>query len=396
MKFLAIKSHFLAYQDSGEAYLPALFMAHPLGMSSAVWDEVCDRLHGYYRCIRWDLPGHGSSGVAASGKLSAEMLAHDVLSLADTLEIENFSFIGTSIGGVIGQSLCQVVPERLQQLWLTNTGAVIGTKEGWAERAKNVRQSGLKEMAAAIVPRWFAPSYVEQYPEVSIGWQTQLTRTDAESYAKLCEVLAQVDNRQKLASYEGDVALLAGAEDVAAPVTTLQGLQTAFSHAQLTVFDGLGHVPSVEMPDQLVDYIQSNANRGLFYQSKVSEYGISYEQGLKQRNNILGEEHVARASKNATTLDSPFQQFITRNAWGELWGDTSLTLQQRSMITTAILAALGRDGELELHLRTAQRLGIEEAQLRQVLMHVAIYAGVPAANHAFSLAKDNGWGEAIN
>ncbi|WP_420230200.1 carboxymuconolactone decarboxylase family protein [Psychrobacter sp. ER1] len=66
------------------------------------------------------------------------------------------------------------------------------------------------------------------------------------------------------------------------------------------------------------------------------------------------------------------------------------------MITTSILAALGRDGELGLHLRTAKRLGISEDQLRQVLMHVSIYAGVPAANHAFSLAKDNGWGNPIN
>ncbi|HET7347779.1 MAG TPA: carboxymuconolactone decarboxylase family protein, partial [Acidobacteriaceae bacterium] len=67
---------------------------------------------------------------------------------------------------------------------------------------------------------------------------------------------------------------------------------------------------------------------------------------------------------------------------------------ERSMITIAVLAALGRDGELELHLKTAQRIGLSEAQLRQALMHVAVYAGVPAANHAFAMAKKLGWGEA--
>lgn len=390
MAFLATDAHLIAYQDSGETYLPALFMAHPLGMSRDVWDEVCDQLHGHYRCVRWDLPGHGGSGVA-SQELSIELLAGDMLALADALEIENFSFIGTSIGGVIGQLLCQIAPERLEKVWLTNTGAVIGTKEAWAERAKNVRHLGLSKMAEGIVPRWFAANYVEQHPEVLQGWHLQLARSDDESYAKLCEVLAQVDNRESLAGYVGNVALLAGAEDVSTPLAALQGLKAAFSNAQLTVFAGLGHVPAVEMPKQLVDYIQSNAAR-----AAVGQTGISYEQGLIQRKHILGEAHVARASNNANTLDSPFQQFITRNAWGELWGDNSLTLQQRSMITTAILAALGRDGELELHLRTAHQLGIEEAQLRQVLMHVAIYAGVPAANHAFSLAKDNGWGEPIS
>lgn len=311
--------------------------------------------------------------------------------MADTLDIDSFHFIGTSIGGVIGQSLCQIAPERLQQVWLTNTGAVIGTKEAWAERADNVRRLGLAEMAEAIVPRWFSPSYVEQNPDVLQGWQVQLSRSDDESYAKLCEALAEVDNRGKLADYANGVALIAGADDVSTPVTALESLKAEFADASLSIFAGVGHVPSVEAPSLLVKHIQTNAGR-----ATVGQTGISYEQGLVQRKRILGEEHVERASKNATTLDNPFQQFITRNAWGELWGDPSLTVQQRSMITTGILAALGRDGELGLHLRTAKRLGINEDQLRQVLMHVSIYAGVPAANHAFSLAKDNGWGHAIS
>lgn len=390
MAFLATTAHLIAYQDSGETYLPALFMAHPLGMSRDVWDEVCDELHGHYRCIRWDLPGHGSSGVAADS-VSAEVLAQDVLVLANTLKIETFNFIGTSIGGVIGQSLCQIASRRLEQVWLTNTGAVIGTKEAWAERADNVRRSGLAKMAESIVPRWFSPNYIKQHPEVLQGWQVQLSRSDDESYAKLCEALAQVDNRGKLADYADSVSLIAGAEDVSTPITALETLKAEFAAASLSVFRGVGHVPSLEVPNLLVEHIQTNAGR-----ATVGQTGISYEQGLVQRKRILGDAHVERASKNATTLDNPFQQFITRNAWGELWGDPSLTVQQRSMITTGILAALGRDGELGLHLRTAKRLGINEDQLRQVLMHVAIYAGVPAANHAFSLAKENDWGDAIS
>ncbi|TDV96617.1 4-carboxymuconolactone decarboxylase [Halomonas alkaliantarctica] len=101
---------------------------------------------------------------------------------------------------------------------------------------------------------------------------------------------------------------------------------------------------------------------------------------------------MARSTANANSLDAPFQQMITRLAWGELWSNNDLTCRERSMITTGILAALGRE-ELTLHLKTAKRIGLTEAELRQVLMHVAIYGGVPAANHAFSLAKELGWGE---
>ncbi|MGP9544485.1 alpha/beta fold hydrolase [Psychrobacter sp. AOP7-B1-25] len=386
MAFLTTDTHLVAYQDSGETYLPALFMAHPLGMSRNVWDKVCDELHGHYRCIRWDLPGHGSSG-AACADLTLEQLAYDVLSLANALDIERFSFIGTSIGGMIGQSLCQISPESLEQVWLTNTGAVIGTAEAWSERAANVRSLGLAQMAEGIVPRWFAPAYIKQNPGALLGWQVQLSRNGDESYAKLCEAIAKVDNRKKLTTYRDKVVLVAGGEDVSTPPAKLEELKTEFTDAKLEIFEGVGHVPSIEATSQLVKLIQSDAAR-----NTVGQTGIGYEQGLVQRKRILGEAHVEKASQNATTLDSPFQQFITRNAWGELWGDHSLTVQQRSMITTAILAALGRDGELGLHLRTAHRLGINEDQLRQVLMHVSIYAGVPAANHAFSLAKDNGWG----
>ncbi|MEN6669027.1 alpha/beta fold hydrolase [Psychrobacter sp. B38] len=390
MAFLRTDTHLIAYKDSGEAYLPALFMAHPLGMSCAVWDQVCDQLHGHYRCVRWDLPGHGSSDVAQQD-LSLDTLAQDVLELADALDIESFSFIGTSIGGVIGQSLCQLAAERLEQVWLTNTGAVIGTKEAWAERAAKVRSLGLVNMTDQIVPRWFSPSYVKQNPEVLQGWQVQLSRNDDESYAKLCEALAQVDNRGKLSTYTDRVVLIAGADDVSTPTAALETLRAEFADASLRVFKNVGHVPSIEALSQLVECIQTHPAR-----ETIGQTGIDYEQGLIQRKRILGEDHVAKASKNATTLDNPFQQFITRHAWGELWGDNCLTVQQRSMITTAILAALGRDGELGLHLRTAHRLGINEDQLRQVLMHVSIYAGVPAANHAFSLAKANGWGESLS
>lgn len=390
MAFIQTKSHLIAYQDSGESYLPALFMAHPLGMSRDVWDEVCDQLHGYYRCVRWDLPGHGSSSPAVEG-ISIETLAEDVLQIADALGLEKFSFIGTSIGGVIGQALCRVTPKRLERVWLTNTGAVIGTKDAWDERAKNVRKFGLSKMVDGIVPRWFSPKTTYIKSGLSKGWMIQLGRNNSESYAKLCEALAEVDNTNKLKDFNNRITLVGGTDDVSTPPETLQDLQSEFTNAELIILEDIGHVPSVEASTKLVEIIKSNPMR-----SEVGQSGIQYDQGLITRKRILGDEHVERSTQNATTLDSPFQQFITRNAWGELWGDSGLTVQQRSMITTGILAALGRDGELELHLRTAKRLGISEEQLRQVLMHVAIYAGVPASNHAFALAKKNGWGSVLN
>lgn len=112
----------------------------------------------------------------------------------------------------------------------------------------------------------------------------------------------------------------------------------------------------------------------------------SFDDGLRIRAEILGAEHVERSNSNATDLDRPFLEWITTNVWGDLWADPTLDRKTRSMITIAILAALGRD-ELALHLRASLGTGVSDAELAQVLQHVAVYAGVPAANHAFQAAK---------
>jgi 4-carboxymuconolactone decarboxylase len=112
----------------------------------------------------------------------------------------------------------------------------------------------------------------------------------------------------------------------------------------------------------------------------------NHDEGMRIRIEVLGNEHVERSTANATDLDRPFLDWITTNVWGDLWANTTLDRKTRSMITIAILAALGRD-ELTLHLRASLGTGVSDAELAQVLQHVAVYAGVPAANHAFQTAR---------
>jgi 4-carboxymuconolactone decarboxylase len=112
----------------------------------------------------------------------------------------------------------------------------------------------------------------------------------------------------------------------------------------------------------------------------------NYDEGMRIRSEVLGREHVERSTADATDVDRPFLEWITTNVWGDLWADPTLDRKTRSMITVAILAALGRE-ELALHLRASLTTGVSDAELAQVLQHVAIYAGVPAANHAFQTAR---------
>ena len=113
----------------------------------------------------------------------------------------------------------------------------------------------------------------------------------------------------------------------------------------------------------------------------------SDDRGEQVRREVLGDEHVDRAQAAATPFTAPFQDFITRYAWGEVWDRPGLDRRSRSMITLAALTALRAEGELELHVRAARRNGLSDEEIAEVLLHTAVYAGVPAANAAFAIAR---------
>jgi 4-carboxymuconolactone decarboxylase len=114
---------------------------------------------------------------------------------------------------------------------------------------------------------------------------------------------------------------------------------------------------------------------------------LSYDEGMRIRREVLGEEHVDRAIDRTTELTADFQDLITRYAWGEIWARPGLDRRTRSCITLTALVALGRDEELAMHVRAARRNGLTPDEIKEVLLQCAIYCGVPAANAAFAVAQ---------
>lgn len=113
-----------------------------------------------------------------------------------------------------------------------------------------------------------------------------------------------------------------------------------------------------------------------------------YRQGMATRRAVLGDSHVESAEKNKTAFDEPFQDLITEAAWGHVWSRPEWTRRERSMVTIALLAALGHDEEVAMHVRATANTGATPEDLREAMLHVAIYAGVPAANHAIKIIKN--------
>jgi 4-carboxymuconolactone decarboxylase len=112
-----------------------------------------------------------------------------------------------------------------------------------------------------------------------------------------------------------------------------------------------------------------------------------FDQGMAMRKSVLGAEHVARAEANKTDFDADFQRIITEGAWGTIWTRAGIDKKTRHMLTLAIIAALGKHDELAMHIRATRNTGVTPDEVREVLLQVSVYAGVPAANSAFGIAK---------
>lgn len=112
-----------------------------------------------------------------------------------------------------------------------------------------------------------------------------------------------------------------------------------------------------------------------------------YEKGMEVRRSVLGDAHVDRAEANKTSFDEPFQTLIAEGAWGTVWASDGISKRERSMLTLALLAALGNFDEIPMHIRATANTGVSKQDVQEVFQHVAVYAGVPRANHAIGLAK---------
>lgn len=113
-----------------------------------------------------------------------------------------------------------------------------------------------------------------------------------------------------------------------------------------------------------------------------------FDTGMAVRRSVLGDAHVDRAEAAKTSFDAPFQTMITEGAWGTLWADPAISRRERSMLTLALLAATGNFEEIPMHIRASHSTGATPQDVMQAFMHVAVYAGVPKANHAIKLAKE--------
>ena len=364
---------------------PPVLLGGSLGTDLSMWDPQVPALSVNRRLIRFDHRGHGSSP-APPGPYTIDELGGDVVALLDSLEIEQADYVGLSIGGMIGLWLAINAPERIRRLVTVCTTAKADAA-AYRERAAVVTTAGSPSgVAPAVVERWFTPAYARANPALIERMRAMISATPAAGYAGCCEAIASMDLTAGLSRIVAPTLVIAAAQDPALPPSQHGELVArAIPGARYELLDGAAHLATVEQSAAANRLILDHLERPL--QAAGSSDAARREQGMRIRRAVLGDAHVDRAIAATTEFTAPFQDFITRVAWGDIWARDELDRRTRSAITLAVLAALGREGELELHVRAAIRNGLSAAEIAEVLLHTAIYAGVPAANAALAVAR---------
>jgi len=240
----------VAYRREGRQGATPVLLVHGLLSDHRMWDPVVERLMGEYEVLRFDLRGHGRSS-APPAPYTMEQLADDVPVLLDALGMERVHFIGTSLGGMIGQQVAVRHPRRLLSLTLANTGAVQGAASAWDERIALAREQGVAALAEPTLQRWFAADVREAAPDRVERMKRMLLEVSREGYvgcATAVRNLAQLDLLPRIAV---PTLVVAGTRDEAIPHAAGEKIAQAVPGARLVSLP-TGHQDAVEQPEAFV------------------------------------------------------------------------------------------------------------------------------------------------
>jgi 3-oxoadipate enol-lactonase / 4-carboxymuconolactone decarboxylase len=365
----------LHHRLDGPPDAPVVLLSNSLGTALEMWDGQVPAMAAHFRVLRYDQRGHGRSPTPG-GPYSIDDLGGDALALLDSLGLERVSVCGVSLGGMTGMWLAIHARERVERLALCCTSAHLPPAETWTERAAAVRAGGMEAVVDSVLERWFTPEGARRRAEAVERTRRMLLATPPEGYAASCEAIAALDLRARLGDVRAPTLVLTASDDPSTPPEHGRLIADAIPGGRFVVLPGARHMVSVE---------RAGAVTAALLEHLLDE--DPFRRGMRIRREVLGDAYVDAAVERTSGFTSDFQDLITRYAWGDVWARPELDRRTRSAITLAALVALGRLDELELHLRAARRNGMSADEIGEVLLHSAVYCGVPAANAAFTVAQ---------
>ena len=378
MAFATLDSVRLYYRLEGIAGRPVVVLAHSLGCDHGMWEPQIAALTARFRVLRYDHRGHGASD-APAGDYTIEQLGRDALALLDRLGLDRVAWCGVSLGGMVGQWLATNAGDRLTHLVLANTSPRIGDPAGMDARRGTVLAEGMRAVVDLAMARFFAASLLAANPPRVASTRETFLATNPIGYAGCCAALRDFDGTALLPRITTPTLIVSGDADASMPweahgAALANGIAGA-ACARLAT----GHLSNLGLPRTftraLIEFLAADGRD-------------PFEAGLDVRRAVLGSSYVDGRLASATDLTRDYQHWITEYAWGGIWTRPGLDVETRRLLVLAISAALARWEEFRLHLRAGLAAGLEWADVEEVLLQTAVYAGVPAANTAFTIASE--------
>ncbi len=379
MPFATIHNTRMFYRLLGNPGQPVLILSHSISTDHSMWGPQIAGLLPHFQILLYDTRGHGASD-ATDGDYSIEMLAQDLLGLADVLKISRFAFCGLSLGGAIGQWIAAHAPERVTHLVLANTSPQFVPRTNWEARMAAVQKGGMAAVVDLAMQRFFlASTLARKNPHVA-SIRSVFLGTNPIGYLGCCAALRDMNQLDLLQKIKIPTLVISGDHDVATPWSGHgEKLAQEISGAKVLHLPA-AHLSNLEKPHSF--------NAGLLAFLLPEAAADPLQAGFAVRRAILGDAHVDKSITATTEFTREFQELITRYAWGTIWTRPQLDGRTRRLLVLAITAALGRWEEFELHLRAGLAAELEASDVKEVLLQTAIYAGVPAANTAFKIAAE--------
>ena len=380
MQTLSTNGEHIHFLQEGPSHLPVMVFSNSLGTDMRVWDPLLPLLKHQFQFLRYDKRGHGLSTISGDTS-SIQDHIDDLINLLDHLALKEVILVGLSVGGLISQGVAAQRPDLVSRLVICDSAPQLGPQDGWNARIEAIKANGLASIGDAVMERWFAKSFRESRPAELALWQNMFARTYQDGYIACCTAIRDADLTESTRTLDLPVLCVVGDEDGATPPEMVENTAKLIKGAEFKVIANAGHLPCVEQPAALAKLIAE-------FIAKHQALETRFDTGMKVRRSVLGDAHVNRAEANKTNFDLPFQTFITEGAWGSVWSRPGLSKRDRSLITIALLASLSHDEELAMHIRATLNTGASVNEVKETLLHIGVYAGVPVSNIAIRIAKE--------
>lgn len=251
MPFVRSNDITVHYDFAGPRDAPLVLLVNSLGANMHMWDDQINAFARKHRVLRYDMRGHGLTDTTPGeepAKATIAQLAGDVIELADALGVNRFSFVGLSIGGLVGQSLGVRHRERIDRLVLCATAPRMGTPPVWDARIEEIERDGVEAIVDATMGRWFTEHTHASRPELVRGFANMVRRTPKDGYLAGARAVRDADLHLAVPSIEARTLVVAGAHDPTATPQMAAELRDAIPGAQLEVLHSAAHMVNAEQP----------------------------------------------------------------------------------------------------------------------------------------------------